>query len=144
DQGASVAVADLTPPHVVAQAIAARGGSSLALAVDVTDRATTDAMAAATVDAFGRLDVLVNNAGFFRSAQRGHFAEIPTEECDSAFAVNVRGPWQCGQSAAPHMRTNQSGRIINVGSNTGFRGVPQSLHYVAPQSALIGLTRGLA
>ncbi|MFF2653571.1 SDR family NAD(P)-dependent oxidoreductase [Streptomyces sp. NPDC058045] len=144
EAGAAVVAADLTPPTEVAAEIGDRGGRALAVELDVTDAASAEAMVQAAVDAFGRVDALVNNAGYFRGARRGPFDTIPVEEWDRAFAVNVRGVWNCCRAAAPRMREQGGGHIVNIGSNTVFRGVPLFAHYVTSKAALIGLTRGLA
>ena len=122
-------------------------GRALCLAfaqVDVADSTSTDSMVRQVRKALGAVDVLVNNAGFFRTAKRGSFREIPADEWDLAFHVNVRGVWNCTRSAMPAMRAQGGGHVINTGSNTLFRGVPFFLHYVSSKSALIGLTRSLA
>ncbi|MEU1599877.1 SDR family oxidoreductase [Streptomyces sp. NPDC005708] len=145
DAGASVAIADLNSPLDIVRDIESRGGCATVVAdVDVADSASTDAMVAQVVDTFGGVDILINNAGFFRSARRGSFTEIPPAEWDLAFQVNVRGVWNCTRSAVPSLRARGGGRVINTGSNTVFRGVPNFLHYVSSKSALIGLTRSMA
>jgi NAD(P)-dependent dehydrogenase (short-subunit alcohol dehydrogenase family) len=128
---------------VVAE-IEAAGGEALAATVDVSDEASTEAMAAAVIERFGRIDVLVNNAGWFRYAKRGPFTEIPVEEWDRAFAINVRGSWLCVKAVTPQMRAQGSGRIVNVSSMTVYKGNPLFVHYVASKAAILGLTRSLA
>lgn len=144
DSGASVVITDLDAPESLAEEIRAAGGAALAVATDVTDTDDADAMAAAAETAYGRIDALVNNAGFFRSASRGAFSDIPVSEWDTAFTVNVQGLWNCARAVLPQLRRSGAGRIVNVGSNTVFRGVPFFLHYVASKAGVIGLTRGLA
>jgi NAD(P)-dependent dehydrogenase (short-subunit alcohol dehydrogenase family) len=143
-EGASVVVADLADPAPVAEEIIAGGGSAMAVQVDVGSRSSTNEMATTAVSRFGRIDVLVNNAAYFRQVQRSSFYEIDVEEWDRAFAVNVRGMWLCCCAVFPHMKAQRSGRIINVSSNTPWKGVPGFLHYVSSKAAVIGLTRSLA
>jgi NAD(P)-dependent dehydrogenase (short-subunit alcohol dehydrogenase family) len=143
--GAAVAVADLADATPVAAEIEAEGGRSLAVPVDVTDPAATEGMAERTVDAFGRIDVLVNNAGYFKQTKKGPWDRIEVEEWDRAFDVNVRGTWLCCRAVVPQMRRQGSGKIVNIGSNTVYKGGPPGfLHYISSKSAIIGLTRSLA
>jgi NAD(P)-dependent dehydrogenase (short-subunit alcohol dehydrogenase family) len=144
-EGAAVVVADMADAGPVAGEVEDEGGRSMAIAVDVTDPAATEAMAERTVERFGQIDVLVNNAGYFKQARKGPWHEIDPEEWDRAFDVNVRGTWLCCRSVVPHMKRRGSGRIINIGSNTVYKGGPPGfLHYISSKSAIIGLTRSLA
>jgi NAD(P)-dependent dehydrogenase (short-subunit alcohol dehydrogenase family) len=143
-EGASVAVADLLPADSVAREIEDGGGSAIALHADVGDLESTEEMARATAEAFGRIDVLVNNAAYFKEVQRGPFDQIAVEEWDRAFAVNVRGAWLCARAVFPYMREQGYGKIINVASNTVWKGVTGFLHYVTSKAALVGMTRSLA
>lgn len=143
-EGAVVVVADIQDGSAVVDEIIAGGGTALWQRVDVSDRTSTEEMAGTAVDQLGRVDVLINNAGFFRSATIGPFAEISDEEWDLAFKVNVRGVWHCCRAVYPYMKRQGSGKIINISSTVAWEGIPGFLHYVASKSALIGLTRALA
>ena len=101
-------------------------------------------MAAAVVERFGRIDVLVNNAGYFTEIVKKPFEELTDEEWDHAFAVNVRGTWLCCRAVASTMKAQRSGKIVNTSSMTVPSGIPGFLHYVASKSAIVGLTRALA
>lgn len=143
-EGAAVAVADMGDGAPVVEEIAAAGGRAVAVKVDVTDEASTDAMARAVLDRFGTIDILVNNAGHFRYAKRGPFTEIPVDEWDLAFDVNVRGTWLCIKAVYPTMRDKGAGKIVNISSMTAWKGNPNFLHYVSSKAAIVGLTRALA
>jgi NAD(P)-dependent dehydrogenase (short-subunit alcohol dehydrogenase family) len=143
-EGSAVVVADLLDPAEVVDEIEAGGGQALGVMTDVSDRDSTEAMAGAAADRFGRIDVLVNNAAYFKQVQRGAFDQIEVDEWDRAFAVNVRGAWLCCRAVFPFMREAGSGRIVNIASNTVWKGVPGFPHYVASKAALLGLTRTLA
>jgi NAD(P)-dependent dehydrogenase (short-subunit alcohol dehydrogenase family) len=143
-EGASVVVADLVDGSAVAAEICTAGGDALAVRVDVSELASAAAMADAAVQRFGRIDVLVNNAAYFKQAARGPFTAIGVAEWDRAFAVNVRGTWLCCRAVYPQMRQQRYGKIINISSNTPYKGVPGFLHYTASKSAIVGLTRALA
>lgn len=142
--GYSVVVADLRDPADVVAELEAAGGTGLGLTVDVSDRSSTEGMARATVERFGRIDVLINNAAYFLEIEKRPFEELTVEEWDRAFAVNVRGSWLCARAVAPTMKAQGSGKIINTSSMTVPSGIPYFAHYVASKAAIVGLTRALA
>lgn len=143
-EGARVAVADVLDPQEVASEISASGGCAIGLQIDVSSGDDCARMVAETVDAFGRLDVLVNNAAIFAALERKPFTEITPEEWDRVMAVNTRGPFLCAQAAVPVMRAQKYGKIINISSGTVFSGTPGMLHYVSSKGAQIAFTRALA
>lgn len=143
-EGAKVVVADLVDPSRVVSEIQAADGASIGVTVDVSDHASVDRMVSASLEAFGRLDVLVNNAAVFKAVTVGPFEDIPMEEWDRVMAVNVRGAWLCARAVVPTMRNQGGGRIINISSNTVWKGVTGFLHYVTSKSAMLGFTRALA
>jgi NAD(P)-dependent dehydrogenase (short-subunit alcohol dehydrogenase family) len=143
-EGATVVAADIADAAPVAAEITEAGGSAAATFVDVTEEGSARAMADFTVSRFGRIDVLVNNAGWFKQAWRGAWTDIDVTEWDRAFAVNVRGTWLACAAAVPHMRSRGYGKIINIGSTTVWKGTAGFLHYVSAKAAIIGLTRALA
>ncbi len=143
-EGYSVMIADQRDGAQTVAEITAEGGEAACVEVDVSDRDSTEAMAAATLERFGRIDVLINNAGYFTEIHKKAFDELSVDEWDRAFAVNVRGTWLCACAVAPAMRAARYGRIINTSSMTVPSGIPYFLHYVASKSAIVGLTRSLA
>jgi 3-oxoacyl-[acyl-carrier protein] reductase len=112
--------------------------------VDVSDPHSCDAMARAVLDRFGRVDVLVNNAGYFTEIVKKPFQELTVEEWDHCFAVNVRGTWLSTRAVVPAMKERRYGKIVNTSSMTVPSGIPGFLHYVASKAAIVGLTRALA
>jgi 3-oxoacyl-[acyl-carrier protein] reductase len=143
-EGYAVAIADLLDASGAAAEIEGEGGRAMAVVCDVGDSAGPDAMAAAVLERFGRIDVLVNNAGYFTQIVKRPFDELTVEEWDEAYRVNVRGTWLCCKAVVPAMKAGGGGRIINTSSMTVPGGVPYFLHYVASKSAIVGLTRALA
>ena len=143
-EGASLVVADLVDGSGMVAEAEELGAKAISVRVDVSDVASTEAMAAATVDAFGRIDALVNNAAFYLSLTQGPMEEISPDEWDLCFAVNVKGSWLCARAVAPTMRAQKSGKIVNIASMTVNDGTPGFLHYVASKAAIWGLTRSLA
>jgi NAD(P)-dependent dehydrogenase (short-subunit alcohol dehydrogenase family) len=143
-EGAAVVIADVLEGEGVAKEITAAGGKAIALKVDVSREEDTTRMAAEAVQAFGRIDILVNNAAIFINIERHPFYEISVEEWDRVSAVNIKGPFLCAKAVFTQMRQQRSGKIINISSSTVFAGTPLFLHYVASKAALVGMTRALA
>jgi 3-oxoacyl-[acyl-carrier protein] reductase len=145
-EGARVVVAEVDAANgtETAALIQQAGGDAIALPTDVADEASADAMAHATVERFGRLDVLVNNAALFYGVARKPFDQITVAEWDRLMAVNVRGVWLCCKAVVPYMRQAGYGKIVNIASDTALSGVPGFLHYVASKGAVIAMTRALA
>ncbi len=142
--GANLVMADLGNLSGLASEYGSCGARAIAVKVDVADPASVQAMADKAMETFGRIDGLINNAGFFKGCSFGSFMDIPLEEWDLCFDVNVRGVWLCCKAVVPHMTSAGGGKIINVSSNTPYKGVPNFLHYVSSKAAIIGLTRALA
>jgi 3-oxoacyl-[acyl-carrier protein] reductase len=134
DAGYRVVVADLDESDA----------GDLSLRVDVSDRASCEDMAAATLERFGRIDVLINNAAYFTQIHKKPFEELTDEEWDRCFAVNVRGTFLAARAVVPAMKERRYGKIVNTASMTVPSGIPGFLHYVASKSAIVGLTRALA
>lgn len=137
-EGARVAVADIVVDH--ARSVAAEFGErGLAVAVDVRDRASVDAMVAQVVAAFGRVDILINNAAVFELAP---ILEITEASFDRQFAINTKGTLLCLQAAARQMiAQGQGGKIINMSSQAGRRGEALVGVYCATKAAVISLTQ---
>jgi 3-oxoacyl-[acyl-carrier protein] reductase len=104
-------------------------------------------MVAATIDAFGKVDVLVNNAAMFTTVPVLHtdLAGLTVEHFEQVLRVNVIGTWLCCRHVVPEMKRQQYGKIINIASGTVFKGAGDTmLQYVTSKSALLGFTRVLA
>jgi NAD(P)-dependent dehydrogenase (short-subunit alcohol dehydrogenase family) len=143
-EGALLTICDLQEPVEVANAIRATGGKVVSLAADVTSAANVAAMVKATVDAYGTVHGLVNNAALFGSLKQQHFTEISSDEWDKVMAVNTRGVFECVKACVPAMRAQKYGKIINIASGTLFKGTPNLLHYVASKGAVVAMTRVMA
>ena len=142
--GASVAVVDVAGYDVAAAGLAKAGARSLGLKVDVSSESDTASMAAETLKAFGRIDILVNCAAMFATVKLGPFEEIPASEWKRLLEINVLGVALCCRAVTPQMRRQKSGRIVNLASGAPLKGVPHFLHYIASKGAVIAMTRGLA
>jgi 3-oxoacyl-[acyl-carrier protein] reductase len=143
-EGNHLVAADVLDVNGVVDEIQAAGAEALGVQADVSDEGQTRELAAAALDRFGRLDILVNNAAIFTSIVKRPFDELTVEEWDRMFAVNVRGTWLCSKAVAPAMKAQRSGKIVNVSSMTVPSGIPFFLHYVSSKAAIVGLTRALA
>ena len=139
--GASVVAADVND---CSETVASLSGNAIGVHADVTDMSSVEAMADAARDAFGRIDILVNNAALYATLKGGRFEKIDEAEWDAAMRVNVKGIWQCCKAIVPEMRKAGAGSIINIASLAATYGTPFALHYTASKAAVIGLTRGLA
>jgi len=146
--GTRVVVADIDGP--AAQQVAAQmdreGAKALGLRVDVADEESTRRMAAVTLEHFGRIDVLVNNAAIFATIpmNRGGIETIDPAEWDRMMAVNLKGVFFCARAVLPTMRAQKSGKIINIASGTVLYGSAGRIHYVTSKAGVIGFTRTLA
>ncbi len=145
-EGAQVMIADIADGAAVASEIASKhGANSVASAIaDVSDESSVKALVAATMERFGKIDVLVNNAALFVPLQETKCTEIDAELWDRVMAVNLRGPFLMMKHVAPHMIAQGYGKIINIGSGTAFRGIPWMLHYVTSKGGIMAFTRALA
>ena len=143
-EGARVVIADVLDGAPAARAIEDAGGQAVSVEADVAREDDTLRIARTALDAFGRVDILVNNAAIYLSINRRPFYEISAEEWDRVTAVNIKGVFLCAKAVFPHMRDQGGGKIINISSNTVMAGTPDFLHYIASKSALVGMTRSMA
>lgn len=145
-EGARVVVADVDGATAVADALRASGAEALALATDVSDEASTPAMAERTLARFGRIDVLVNNAAIFSTIpiRRVPIEEVTLAEWEQVMAVNLRGVFLASRAVLPAMKRQRAGKIINIASATAFSGSPTRIHYVASKGGVLAFTRTLA
>jgi NAD(P)-dependent dehydrogenase (short-subunit alcohol dehydrogenase family) len=145
-EGAQIMIGDIADGTGLAQEIAGRyGANSVASTVaDVSDETSVRALVSATIERFGKIDVLVNNAALFAPLQETKCTEIDTELWDRVMAVNLRGPFLMVKHVVPHMIEAGYGKIINIGSGTAFRGIPWLLHYVTSKGGIMAFTRALA
>jgi NAD(P)-dependent dehydrogenase (short-subunit alcohol dehydrogenase family) len=145
-EGARLMIADIADGKDVAAAIVRdHGANSAASAVtDVSDEAAVKALVGATMQRFGKIDILVNNAALFAPLQETKCTEIDTAMWDRVMAINLRGPFLMVKHVVPHMSARRYGKIINIGSGTAFRGIPWMLHYVTSKGGIMAMTRALS
>jgi len=145
EDGASVVVADVKDTKAAAAEAAAAcsdpNARSLGLELDVTSRASVEAVVARVRAEFGRLDVLINNAGLWRGLADAKLLDCPDEVWDAAWNVNVTGSLRCFQAAVPLMAEHGWGRIVNISSMAARSG---SDAYGLTKSTVENMTRGMA
>ena len=145
-QGARVMIADIEDGAPVVAEIAAKHGADAAasLTFDVSDEAAVKDLVAKTIARFGQIDILVNNAALYAKLSPRKFTEWDTATWDRVMAINIRGPYLMVRHVAPHMMERRSGKIINIGSGSPYKGVPRMLPYVTSKGAIIAFSRALS
>ena len=142
-EGASVIIGDIQ--HDAGQAVAAAireaGGEARFQHVDVVEEKQCEQLMETAVQAYGRLDIVVNNAGWY---PRATLEETSTDLWERVLHINLRGAFFCCKYAVPHMRAAGGGSIINIGSINGLQGLPNLVAYASAKGGLLSLTRTLA
>jgi NAD(P)-dependent dehydrogenase (short-subunit alcohol dehydrogenase family) len=144
--GARVVVADIVDGAEVVAAIAGAHGADVAMSVvaDVSDETSVARLVARTVERFGQIDVLVNNAALFAPLRETKCTAIDVALWDRVMAINLRGPFLMVKHVVPHMIARGYGKIINIGSGSAYRGIPWMLHYVTSKGGIMAFTRALS
>ncbi len=142
-EGAAVVVADIDAAAgaAVARAIEADGGRATFVATDVGDGAAANRLVERTLAAYGRLDVLINNAGIIRTAD---FLEISEADFDAVLRVNLKGVFLVGQAAARAMAARGKGAIVNMSSTNAVVAIANQVPYAASKGAVNQLTKVMA
>src|SRR5579885_3568115 len=145
-EGARLMIADVADGRELAGEIARNhGANSVASTVtDVSDEGAVKALVAQTVERFGKIDILVNNAALFAPLKETKATDIDVALWDRVMAVNVRGVFLMAKHVAPHMIAQKYGKIINISSGTVARGIPNMAHYVSSKGAVTAFTRALS
>jgi 3-oxoacyl-[acyl-carrier protein] reductase len=141
-EGAKTVVADIELGKAQTEAanLAALGIPAIAVAANVVDKASVEALAATALSTFGRIDILVNNAGFQRDKRIANMSE---EDWDTVVDVILKGAFLCSKAVLPSMLAGQWGRIINISSRAHLGNAGQA-NYSAAKAGLLGFTRALA
>lgn len=143
-EGAKVVIAELDGQRgeEVRQEIETEGGAALAISTDVSCRADVEALVAATVAAFGQIDILVNNAALL--GENGPFLEVTQEVWDRVICVNQTAVFICSQLVARVMAAARRGSIINISSANALVPQPRCVAYAAAKAAVESITRSMA
>jgi 3-oxoacyl-[acyl-carrier protein] reductase len=141
-EGASVVLADMNEEQVIAAAGSLGiGDRALGVRCNVTDEDDVDALVATAAERYGRLDVMVNNAGVTRDTT---MRKMTVADFELVVDVSLKGAWLCTRAAAGHMREHGGGSIINMSSISGKVGNPGQTNYSAAKAGIIGLTKAAA
>jgi NAD(P)-dependent dehydrogenase (short-subunit alcohol dehydrogenase family) len=145
DAGAKVVVSDVNEEtgRAVAEGI---GSAATFVKADVSQPSDVKALMSATIEAFGRLDVLHNNAGVHETGftSQAQSTELPEEVWDKVIAINLKGPWMCSKYAAPLLKDAGGGVIVNAASIGGLVGYPMGAAYGPSKAGIVQLTRVMA
>ena len=144
ERGAKVMIADREGAQAAADKLTAQGFAAAACKVDVSVQEEVEAMVRTTVEKFGAVDSLVNNAGIYSTLKPKPFEELEVEEWRRVFDVNVIGMFLCCKATLPEFKKAGGGRIVNISSGVAFKGNPWMVHYVASKGAVVSMTRSLA
>jgi 3-oxoacyl-[acyl-carrier protein] reductase len=143
-EGAAIVACDINDCSDTVAAIEAAGGRAVVTVTDIANMASCDAMAEFALQAFGKIDVLVNNAALYAGLKGARFENLDEAQWDAVMNINIKGLWQTCKAVVNPMRAAGGGSIINIASLAAVYGLPYGLDYVASKAAVIGMTRGMA
>lgn len=143
-RGCAIVIADLAGGEEAAQKLQKSGFKALAVQADVSSESDTERLVDAATKAFGRVDILVNNAAIYSTLQLKPFEQLTVADWRKMLDVNVIGQFLCCRAVLKAFKLQGGGRIINISSGVAFKGNPGMLHYVASKGAIVSMTRTLA
>lgn len=141
--GASLVLADVESPEKTAEQIKRKGARCSAVKTDVSDEAEVKDLKAQAIEAYGRVDILINNAGVSQLSHTRTEA-LSVEEWDQVIGINLRGTFLCCKHMGGSMMKTGGGNIVNIASTAGITGVPRAPAYCASKAGVILLTKSLA
>jgi 3-oxoacyl-[acyl-carrier protein] reductase len=148
EEGAHVVIADIDAPggEATAKALSEAGFSAWSRATDVTKYTNVTGLMSETLQRFGRIDVLLNNAAIYVTQKlwKGPLEELALDEWDRVMEVNLKGVFLCSKAVIPIMKQQRSGKIINIASGTFFSGSGNMPHYTTAKGGVVALTRVMA
>jgi 3-oxoacyl-[acyl-carrier protein] reductase len=124
--------------------IQAKGGAAVAVSADVSQQSHARALMEAAVTEFGRIDYLINNAGWSQRVPHQQMEDLTDEIWDHVFNTNLRGAFYCVRAAAPHLKKRQGAAIVNIASVAALMGQGSSMAYAASKGGMVTLTKSLA
>lgn len=143
-EGASILACDINDCSETVAEVKAAGGSIESTITDISSMESCQAMADAAVSAFGKIDVMVNNAALYATLKGARFEDLDEAQWDAVMNVNIKGVWQSCKAVVGPMREAGGGSIINISSLAAVFGLPYGLDYVASKAAVIGMSRTMA
>ncbi len=142
EQGVSLILADVASSQETATCVEATGARCVSIQVDVSDETAVRNMVQTAVSEFGKIDILINNAGITQSGAT-RTTDTPVEEWDKVIRVNLRGTFLCSRYVGKEMIAAGGGSIINIASTAGFNGVARAPAYSASKAGVVALTKSL-
>ena len=141
EEGAKVVITDIDPQTTKATcaALVADGYNAIGVACDVTQETQVETLVSRTVEAFGAVHILVNNAGFPRD---NYITKMPEQDWDAVVGVILKGAYTCSRAVVPYFMEQKWGRVINI-SSRAYLGNPGQTNYAAAKAGIIGFTRAL-
>jgi NAD(P)-dependent dehydrogenase (short-subunit alcohol dehydrogenase family) len=145
-KGASLILSDVNTEggKAVADAIHAAGGKVVFSKCDVSQAEDVENMVAKGIEAFGRLDICINNAGIAGNSLRTRTHEFEEDTWDKVMNINAKGVWLCMKYELPHLLAAKGGVVVNVASKAGLGAVPGNVAYAASKHAVVGITKTAA
>lgn len=142
-EGANIVIADLSEENAITvkRQIETAGGTALPLRTDVSDEDSVQTMVETSLRQFGRLDILINNAGIFPISS---VEEMKEEDWDRVIATNLVGAFLCSRAVAERLLEQGSGRVISITSGRAFQGAKNAAHYASSKAGIIGFSKSLA
>jgi NAD(P)-dependent dehydrogenase (short-subunit alcohol dehydrogenase family) len=145
-EGARLMITDIADGKDLAAEIAGKHGANSvdSCITDVSDETAVRSLVGKTIERFGKIDILINNAALFAPLAEQKVTEIDTALWDRVMSINVRGVFLMTKHVAPHMIAQNYGKIINISSGTVARGIPNFAHYVTSKGAVTAFTRAVS
>jgi 3-oxoacyl-[acyl-carrier protein] reductase len=145
-KGARLVLADIDfkAAQLVEQEIKINGGEATAINTDISSETSVIDMVEKTIETYGSIDVVINNAAILATLKRTSIDNISVNEWDKVMSVNLRGMFLVVKSVLPQMKKQLKGKIINISSNTVLSGAPFIAHYVTSKAGVLGFTRAAA
>ena len=142
-EGAKLVIADIHEDNAIAvkDEICAMGAMALAILTDVSDEMSVEAMVEQCVEEFGKIDILINNAGIFPVSS---VEDMQEEEWDHVIGTNLVGAFLSSKAVVSKLIEQESGRIISISSGRAFQGAKNAAHYASSKAGIIGFSKALA
>jgi 3-oxoacyl-[acyl-carrier protein] reductase len=146
DEGCSVVLADIAESEgtETAEEISKKGGKALFIKCDILENRQIQAAVAKTIETFGKIDILINNAGSILGSNKGKIEDVSEEDWDKILPLNLKSQFLFSKAVVPYMKKNNYGKIVNISSMGAVNPAAPVMHYHAAKAGVIGLTLNLA
>lgn len=146
DEGCSVVIADIAEDEgaKTAEEISKKGGKAVFIKCNILDNGQIQAAVAKTIEKFGKIDILINNAGSILGSDKGKIEDVSEEDWDKILPLNLKSQFLFSKAVVPYMKKNKYGKIVNISSMGAVNPSAPVMHYHAAKAGVIGLTLNLA